>query len=132
MRLILVFSLLVVAFIASCSSSPEDLIVGDWKFDHVEAYDSITAADSFLPIHLEVMRKQYQNAICRFEPDGKYVANMNGGPNSEKGTFQLTDSCRSLVTIDEYTKEYTTEVGRLTHAEFGFVQSGVLIVMVRK
>jgi len=100
--IVLIYSL----FIAACSQSPDDMIVGSWKLVDIKSNQTIPESDK--QAYNEAMEELKANTLYVFNKDLSYETTNSG--ITTKGTWNYNDEKSSLDIVDETGGTYSIKV----------------------
>jgi hypothetical protein len=132
MRLTLLLFLL--TFISSCSN-PDKLILGKWKFDHIDTQSnspSSNALDELTVALNSMIGESYKDMYMEFYSTGECVIYKDAFSDGTKRPYYLTADKKYIVTETEDVGEERIEIVRLDDNELVVIQDGLTLVLVRE
>lgn len=109
------FHLLVVTLLltfVSCSSTPEEMIIGTWRFKAVHCDQSVI--DSYGQYYIDQLDSSMATLVMEFGEDGSYTSRYTNMPGEIHGTYSSNgDGTFSVRAVNSG----TTEEGTITRVE---------------
>lgn len=106
----LFISLLIIAFISSCTKSPSDMIVGEWKISEIKTSEEIP--DEQKEVYKQIMEDMKSSTKIEFKSDGTYQQTIS--EETTTGKWSFTENENTLVMINENGKTEPAKIIELT------------------
>ena len=106
----LLISLLFISFLFSCTKSPSELIVGEWKISDIKTSEEIPEDQK--EMYKQIMDDMISSTKIVFKKDGVYEQSIAEEAND--GTWTISEDGKTLTLIDENGKKEPATIVELT------------------
>lgn len=107
---IILLGLVLVVFIGSCSKSPAENMVGEWKITDIETTGEIP--DDQLEVYKETMEGMKESSKMVYNSDGTYEKTIS--ELTKKGSWKISEDGKTLTEISEEGFKESVEVIELS------------------
>lgn len=119
----------------SCSPSSKKLILGKWKFDHIETKEvsrSSTPPDDMEAMTNSLLSSEYEYMTMQFYSNGECVIYKNMFSNQSRRPYTVTEAGEVLETTDEFGEVDYIQIVRIDEKELAILDGDLTIVLVRE
>lgn len=120
----------ILLLLTSCSSKPEDLIVGSWKFDKMQ--QTTTNGTPSNPMSQQLVDALWSRVHMRFSRDGTCEVGIGSSGAPQKSRYQFENNGRTIVMFEPNGTENRLEIVKLTRSELVFQDEGGEVGFVKE
>ena len=103
--------------VSGCSSKPEELIVGEWEFDHVEPLPA-NRNDASIQSMIGQVNNTFRGVTTEFLEDGSIISTYPNATDPIQGHYHFEDNSTTLVTAYETAPDANpSKILKLTSSE---------------
>ena len=106
----LFISLLFISFLSSCTKSPSDLIVGQWRIIDIKTSEEIP--DDQKEMYKQIMDDMKASTELEFKEDGSYKQLIAEETNT--GKWSISEDAKTITLTDEKGKSEPGDIVELT------------------
>lgn len=119
--------------LSGCSSSPSELLVGKWKFDHMEMNVPEGKSDFKTNLAISMAEMQFSKVTMEYFADGTYETSVtDGNGQAAHGKYWLESDDKYICTKkDNSDNEKRTQIVRISSDTLVIGDEEGSIVMVR-
>ncbi len=122
-------------FIFASCSNPEKLILGKWKFHHIDTETKASDSDALNKLAVamnSMLAESYQEMYMEFYNTGECVIYQDWMSDGTKRPYYLTPDGKYIVTETEDVGEEKIEIVQIDNKELSIKRDGLTLVLVRE